>query len=361
MPAAPVRDLVVHPREHDLVMGTFGRSFYVLDDIRPLRAIAREGAEVLTRPLRVHPVPQAYQAQIHQQPGAVFPGHNTYMGENRPFGARISYALAWPGEAEEDRDGDSAEEHGAEEDADEGERVTIEILDGSEVIRTFDGPAEAGLQRVTWGLNRAGVRPAQRPEPDEPGAAEPGGPLVLPGTYTVRVSFEGDTASVTVDVLPDPRVPFERSEAMAVNAMWDELLEAQRRTTDAADRIRDAEATVERIVELLGNRDDEVADSLEAHAERTREGLEGLMRHIEDEEIQGFRSVPTLVTSRLGSAAFHLRSGGWARPTQGARRELDRALEAVGELTNALNDFVEGDWARFREAVEAAQLSFFGN
>ena len=68
-PSVPTMDLVIHPREHDLVIGTFGRSIFVLDDIRPLRAMAAEGADVLNKTLHLFEPPSAFITQT-QQPTA---------------------------------------------------------------------------------------------------------------------------------------------------------------------------------------------------------------------------------------------------------------------------------------------------
>jgi sortilin (neurotensin receptor 3) len=346
VPATPVRDMVVHPREHDLVMATFGRSFLIIDDIRPLRAIAREGAEVLDRALEVYPVPEAFQAVMAWPPGAVFPGNFTYAGENRPTGARISYSIAGQG-------------------ADESEEVTIEILQGATVVRRLTGPAKPGLNRATWGLERRGVRPPQQPNPDDSDDSdetEPGGPAVLPGSYTVRISHGADTVSTSVLVSPDPRVAFVRSEALVVNDAWEDLLAAQRSATEVADRIRDAQGALERVEDLLEAGDYAEADSLQAHGDRVGEQLDGFMeRFTGPEGLQGFRNDPSLVTSKLRAAGFHLSSGLWSAPTQGAARELIGAQQAVDSLRAEVDAFfaVGGAWSAYRSAVDAVGLTIF--
>ena len=89
-PTVSVKDLVIQEREDDLVIGTFGRAAWVLDDIRPLREIAKN-TNILNEPLRVFNPPTAYQAAYQQPTGSRFGGDALYNGENRPGGARISY------------------------------------------------------------------------------------------------------------------------------------------------------------------------------------------------------------------------------------------------------------------------------
>ena len=92
-PSVPTMDLDIHPREHDLVIGTFGRSFYVLDDIRPLRQLAQKGAAELNKTLTVYEAPKAYINQIQQPLGTRFGGNAMFNGENRRRGAMISYSI----------------------------------------------------------------------------------------------------------------------------------------------------------------------------------------------------------------------------------------------------------------------------
>ncbi len=85
IPAVPVTDLVVHPRDHDLVIATFGRGLYILDDVRPLRGLT---AAVLAEPLHLFPIPDARQHWIRA--GTHGHGADVFHGENRPYGALLT-------------------------------------------------------------------------------------------------------------------------------------------------------------------------------------------------------------------------------------------------------------------------------
>ena len=354
VPATPVRDMVIQQREHDLVMGTFGRSFLVLDDIRPLRTLARHGSA--PESLHVYPVIDAPQVEIAQQPGPIFPGDFLYQGENREFGARIRY---WVPEESE-----SIEEEGDEGESNEESEVTIQILSGSEVVRRLTGPSGPGLHQVEWGMERAGVRPANREEPGDPeNAPEPGGPLLLPGDYAVRVILGADTAQSSVRVLPDHRISFDINTASAADQLNTRLLDAQRRTTDVADRIRSARTTITRVGDLLDEWDGEEqeADSLKEHGARVDEALEGMYESIVGESGQRRVNQPSIITSRLRSASSALSSGRWQESTQTALRALERVEQAVVKLESSANQWFETDWIEFRTAVEAFGLTLFGD
>ena len=90
-PTVSTKDLVIQPREHDLVIGTFGRAAWVLDDIRPLRALAN--GNVLNKKLQLFTPPTAYQAAYQQPTGSRFGGDALFNGENKKSGAMISYYI----------------------------------------------------------------------------------------------------------------------------------------------------------------------------------------------------------------------------------------------------------------------------
>lgn len=167
VPAVPIRDLVVHPRDLDLVLGTHGRGILIVDDVRPLQALARAGEPqtvVLFAP------PPAVAAGTHEAIGYRSTGHSMQFGEMRPFGALLSF---WnPGERAAYR---------------------IEIQDSSgEQVASLTGRAEPGLNRATWNLRMSldGV---------------PARPVAIPGEYGLQLTLGGETVEGTLEVQPDPR------------------------------------------------------------------------------------------------------------------------------------------------------------
>ena len=82
-PTVSTMDMKIHPREADLVIGTFGRSAFVLDDIRPLRAIAKDGVEILEDELTLFVPPTAVLARYRQPAGGRFVADGAFRGENR--------------------------------------------------------------------------------------------------------------------------------------------------------------------------------------------------------------------------------------------------------------------------------------
>ena len=173
-PAVPVRSLVVHPRDHDLVLGTHGRSLWIVDDIQPLRALAMDPSIMDTEVTVFQPAP-AYAHEVAEGIGYRSVGMAMQFGASKPRGVLVSY---WLGRAR-----------------DEG--VEVEVEDGSgQVVATLRGPGARGINRLVWDL---------RMRSSDQGEGRFGGAEASPGGYLVRVRADGAVDSTVARVLPDPR------------------------------------------------------------------------------------------------------------------------------------------------------------
>ena len=186
IPTAAVRDIEIQRRENDLVLATFGRGIYILDDYSPLRTLAAS-APANVAAVVVPPRPTRVYHETPFQRGGV--GNGQFTGENAPFGALISYTLR---------------------EAEASDSIVLSIKDPSgREIAQVAGPGAAGLNRVVWNLREA-VRPPVV-GPGSGGAGRGGapagrgggrggrgggntGPLVAPGTYTVQVHRRSGSA-----------------------------------------------------------------------------------------------------------------------------------------------------------------------
>ncbi|HSB29440.1 MAG TPA: hypothetical protein VLE19_16340, partial [Pyrinomonadaceae bacterium] len=208
MPATSIRDLVVH--NDDVVVGTHGRSFWILDDITPLRQLASLNSGATPHLF----APQvAYRVKRNVNTDTPLPPEEP-VGQNPPDGAIINYYLP----------------------SDTRGPVTLEILAGrNQVVRRYSStdkadpidekpfqvpsywfrppqvlPSKAGIHRFVWDLMYAPPPAFSHGFPisaiykDTP--LYPQGPAVLPGTYTVRLTVDGKTSTQTLTVKIDPRV-----------------------------------------------------------------------------------------------------------------------------------------------------------
>ena len=166
LPTASVMDLVVHPREHDLVIATHGRALWVLDDVRPLRALSEA---VLQEPLRLFEVADAQQHWRKAEEGGFGFGAGEFRGQNRTYGALLTYSLNLPGlplhdeEKERARKEREREEKRKSPPAGQGRQ-------GQGPGRRAQGRDPRDGRRRAPGAHLQGARPA-RPEPRSLGPA----------------------------------------------------------------------------------------------------------------------------------------------------------------------------------------------
>ncbi len=243
MPTVPVHDLVI--KDNDLVLGTHGRSFWIMDDISPLRQLA---TAVTEKKAHLYKPSDAYRIDWgggFRIPGAGY-GGETPMGQNPPSGAVIYYQLKDP-----------------------NTRVTLEFLDAKgSLIKTFTSDSVAAPAPTAGGGGEGGRGGVPRPQrvankvglnqfnwnlryPDATRfdgmifwAGNVTGPLALPGTYTVKLTANGESQSQTFTVKADPRFKVPMADLVA---QFDFLIQVRDKVSEANDAViaaRDVKAQV---------------------------------------------------------------------------------------------------------------------
>jgi photosystem II stability/assembly factor-like uncharacterized protein len=204
IPTIAVRDLEIQRREGDLVVGTFGRGVYILDDYSPLRAdkAALQEAPTLFKPRDTW----LYNPDDRRGWGGKGDfGTGRYTADNPPYGAVFAYYLPEDLQSLKEQRRDEEKERASEgednpypsweqlrrEDREEEPSITLTVRDsGGKVVRRIDGPAGKGFHRVAWDMRYPAPDPVNLSPPTDlpPWQSEPVGPMVLPGTYSVSLA-----------------------------------------------------------------------------------------------------------------------------------------------------------------------------
>ncbi len=360
--AASTMALVVHPRDHDLAIGTHGRGAWIVDDIRPVRALARN-ARLAESDLALFDVPPAIQHTRGMSGPFYFPGDTKYHAPNRPYGALISYWVGAAAAKTVAADTGAAPAPGGGgfmPGAPSGGRgpARIEILEGDSVIRTLRGPAKYGVNRIAWGLERRGW-----PQPGAaPDAPEPGGIEVLPGRYGVRVRLGDHVAEGIVEVRQDPRTD---RPLVAMRQAEETVLRGQRVVADlrrAADRLQRTQAALDLYAKELKRWEAadsatraslvERTDSVKAHAGAL------LARLRLQDDVKGIVQ-DTTVMSGLQEAIGRAVSTA-DRPTPARVQVLDREVARASALLADIERFHATEVRAYRDAVRSAGFELLG-
>ncbi|MFC2126055.1 hypothetical protein ACFLU5_14730 [Bacteroidota bacterium] len=350
-PSVSTMDLKIHPREHDLIIGTFGRAAYVIDDIRPIRRLASQRFTTMNESLFVCDPPDAYLSSIQQAAGTRFAGHGIYAGDNRPFGGMITLYL----KELIFEEGENDEEKNSKKDS-----VWVEIYDKQDKqIRRMKVGVEKGFNRFTWDLCRKGERSPSQPKPKKEDISDPSGPFVLPGNYKIKVNYKDFTDSSSITVHTDPRRNFNMEGLVQVDKMYDELLALITATTKSVDQLNDIKYSIELVEKML--RDDDQAEIIK---EKTKVACDTIKYFIElinpAKDIQGIRQNPDLISSRLSTTNNYLGTA-LDSPNDSHGIALEQAKSAVSDVLNKINTWIEDDWRNTEKMINEAGLSPFQN
>ncbi|OAB78249.1 WD40/YVTN/BNR-like repeat-containing protein [Cochleicola gelatinilyticus] len=372
-PTVPVKDLVIHPREHDLVIGTFGRAAWILDDIRPLRSIAKNQA-TLTSDIQLFEPPTAYQASYQQPTGSRFGADAIYNGENRDSGALLRYYFRKnTSEINKDSTKDQ-EDDTSTSDKDSSSEISEEITegaskdslylkfyDGNRLIRTLKRklPDSTGIYTWRWRMDEAGSdRPSRKIRERK---NEPGGTDVKPGTYRAVLEFDGKTSSTSIKVENDPRLTISQKAISESYSASKQIESFTQKAADAVKQLVESKNTAEEFSAKLKKEDkDKYKQQLKASKEIIKKIDSVISIYIgKEDKRQGITRNPEVtVMQRLGSAGYY--SG--SRPnglTQTERTLIAQAKTALNEAIERTNVFFTTDWKTYVIEMKKIELSPF--
>ena len=373
-PQVSTMDLAIHPREHDLIIGTFGRAAYVLDDIRPLRSLAKEGKQVLDKTLHLFTPPDAFITQNQQPTGTRFGADAIYNGENRAYGAMITYAINKPStkkekEVEAPKKRKSKKSAAVETPKEKKPEVKFDSIffqvmnSKNEIIRTIKrkAPKENGIHRMYWYMNEKGKsRPSRRKA--KANASERGGVRVLPGTYTIKMHFGNKTATQKIKVAYDPRIemPFD-----VLKSKYDLLKQIEEKSENVANASQQLVVSKEIIEDYQKrikalDKKDKHKEILNDHKEILKK-IDGLLDDLfgKVDKRQGITSTefPSSV-SYLFYASRYVNSL-LEKPGETEFTLIKNAETKISTVMNKINDFYKEDWPKYQESVKTVNLSPF--
>jgi photosystem II stability/assembly factor-like uncharacterized protein len=226
LPRVSIRDLVIHPREHDLIIATHGLGIQIIDDITPLRHLNAEvlNSEVLVLPSKtaILEIPNIFQE---------FPPDSEFIGDNPPGGAAITYYLK------------KRHIFGT---------LKLEILDASgKVIQTLPTTKRKGLNRLYWGMR---LKPPKA-------AGAPGlsmfvfqGPMVEEGTYTARLVKGKKTFLGKIELIPNAVSGHSKADRQWRHKTVMELYRMQEELGYVANMVSDLSKKIEKKLEKIQDR-----------------------------------------------------------------------------------------------------------
>ena len=340
MPTVQVMDLAFQKREKDLVLGTFGRGAWVLDDIEPLRELA---ASTDFEELTFFTPPVAYQWERKQSPGVRFAASATFRGENRSFGARFKAFL--PQVAEDNK-----------------KKMRVDYQDSNgDTIYTQYVRVKEGLNSWRWAMWQSGERyPEFKIRKEKKDQSDPRGASVLPGTYKVTISFSDKVTSQEVEVREDPRMKewvsmedlVSRQEAYkGIQSIQSELDEAVQKLARANQNIE----SLQKVLKTASYKNDSIlADTVKATAKALEEVRHGIFGK---KETKGYFEQPETWSNQWGASLWQLASSkrAWESNEQNLFNHLKNRTE---EATKSVNNFLDKDYKALMDYLESNPVNY---
>lgn len=310
LPTNSVQGIVVHPRENDLVIGTHGRGFWVLDQINLLEELTSEVVNShshLARPRRATQIRDLRRGRRNF-------GHGYFTTDNPPRGAIIDY---WIG------------------DAAVGAKVIVEILDqaGQLITRLDETTAKRGAHRVVWNL-----RHEAPPTDNESSWRQPDGRFAVPGTYDVRLTVGNRVYTRPVDVRLDPAIDISRRDRLRLEEVLSLQAKLLTATYHAGRAIDEGVAQTEALVSALGNAD--AADDVIARAQGAADEARRLRVLLRGEQLGLAQQETTLPLSDLTLRLYRTTESYTGAPGPEQVRLTEVAHRDVAALVGELQPFL---------------------
>jgi hypothetical protein len=375
LPVIAIRDITIQRRENDLVLASFGRGFYILDDYTPLRDLK---SVVDQKSAHIFPVKNALMFVQSAPLGSLgtqskgFQGENYFTAENPPVGATFTYYLKEDVNTLEDKRKEkekelikdnkpvpypSYEQLKAEEEEEEPFLLFTLLDEKDNVIRRLREQASAGIHRITWDLQYPAVNPTRSSDARSTKSG-PSSTFVMPGPYKVFLSksVNGEitklTDPVTFEVLTLANVSLpaeDRAELVAFQKKVRELSRAVTASTRVLGEISDKIDHYKVALKSITASDTELISDIGALEKRVR--VLEIRFYGDDTKRRADKDAIPGISSRIRSIISE-QARSTSAPTQTQRDVYDIVAEEFTPVLAELKKIVEEDVVKIEKKLE---------
>lgn len=330
LPNVSVHDIMVHPRENDLILATHGRSVWIYDDATPLQSMT---PAIVSSNAHLFPVrPGLRYATRFTRYGI---GDKAFAGPNPAYGALITYYL--------------------KEKPDDKATFKVQIMDqAGKVVQDIEKPAkEKGLNRIAWNLRLGGAEVRRPPSEEETAfGGGPRGPQALPGRYTVKLTVGDKTFEQPVEVRLDPSLNVAASDLQAQLDLQLKLRDMQSAVNTALrflDSVEDQLQHTQTTVKALNkDPDKELVKALEDYIKQLDALQDRLARRSEGLGFSGKGQV----INKIGDLFFGVDATN-AAPTQYQRQYFEEIVPEYRSRMAEVNTFIKNTLPQWNEKLRA--------
>ncbi len=381
LPSVQIRDMQIHQGMDDLVLGTFGRSFWVLDDITPLRALA-QNKNILKEDFKVFDPQTAYLTSSRSYQGVRFIAQGDFQGDNKSTAAQF---VVWnkPGDKEKPtanpikekvdkkkkrKKGKAAKDALSKKDDSKVEKekkgdkkkkkdeCQIMVIDqGGDTIRTFKRKLKDGINKIGWRPDAKGINLPRRDEPRE--KREPGGMPIIPGDYKVVFAYGEHKDSTTLTVDYDPRVERGLFDNQAKYNAMKSHNDKMEKVTEAFNNLKEAKKSADLYGKLIAIQEDTIQKEYKKMTKSVVGQLDSLMNlySLPPSEKTEYRDDSATLLNKVFTARRYFRASTGA-PTPNGQNAINNAERQSSEVLTGINEFFSSDWKEYVEKIKALPM-----
>lgn len=314
--------------------------------------------------------PTAYQSAYQQPTGSRFGGDALYNGENRDYGALITYYLKVEEKKKEDTEKETDEEEEENDITEEDEKdeakikwdsIYLKVYDGDRLIRTLKQktPDSTGFHKTKWFMDEKGAdRPLRKIKKQD---KEPGGVTVKPGKYKLVMQYGDQTSETMIEVKSDPRLQVSQKSINEVYTASKNLEKMRQTAADAVKQLVESKEIASKYQKELKELDKKkFKDQIKRSKDITKKIDSVIAIYIgKEDKRQGITRNPEVnVMQRMGTALRYVQSRQNGL-TATENTLIQQAKEALQDALNKTNEFFIEDWKSYREEIEKLKASPF--
>jgi photosystem II stability/assembly factor-like uncharacterized protein len=365
LPTIAVRDLAIQKRENDLVLATFGRGFYILDNYTPLRNLTEKSLD--EQDYTLFPVKDAL---MYIKRSATFGsvGTSYFKADNPPFGATFTYYIKEAPKTKKEKREEEEKKLIKEntpvyypswkelrtEDREEKPFLIFTVFDmNGNVVRNLRADVKRGINRITWDLRYPSTNPVKKAT-DKDASGTP----VMPGKYSIKIFLysNGEFKEVAgsqefeAKVLHNTTLPAEDRAALV--AFGQKVYEFNRAVEGALNSTRDLKAKMDVLISAI-RQTPEAPQSMTDEALRIKAETEDILQHLYRDKTVAERNEPTppSIYDRLNEIAY----GIWqttSSPTETQKANLKTASDLFEPILAHVKQLLEVDVKNLERQME---------
>ncbi len=334
-PKVAVHDIVLHPRENDIILGTHGRSIWVFDDATPIQNLSDS---ILQKDAHLFAIRPTHRFTTRFTRYGI--SDEPFRGANPPSGALITYYL--------------------KDKPDKKTKLKLEIFDAQnkKIAEVKNLPKMQGLNRTFWNLRHEGATPRRQPTGQQATRLrQPNGPAAMPGIYTVKMIVNDKVVGETkAEVRVDPTVKVTNSELQAQFDLAMKLRDMLSPFNKGLRMLDSAKSQTANLEKVAKTKFEKIPEDLSKAFKDYKKKIDTLSKSLAIPQGQGIRA-SAKITNEIGGIYFSV-IGANAAPTKTMQDKYQELTTRAPAKLAEINRFINEDTKQFNELMQKNGLPF---